>query len=522
MSEAAGRVVRRDLIVGLGLGLAVVVYLGTMPHNLGVADEAFFLNDSKRIYNGQRIYRDVFYYATPGAHWVMAAVYALFGTTMRVARLSMAVLHGLIVATVYWSCRRLAVDRSLAAAAAVATLALCQPAWPYASLHWYSTLLSVVLLFVLVGPGWTKRPIGAAVPGVVVGALIAVQQQKGVVTAAATAVLIALLAAVERRRRIPAALAIATRRMAWFAAGVAAVVVPLFIVLIALVGIPPLIEQLVVFPFTGYRQYNHADWGQVLLFTGPLARYTVPTILKYLPAVLVLTALRAAWLWIAHPSSPRLVPLLAILAGCGGATLSILYLPDFIHIAFVAPLYLIAWAEAVQTVVHTALATPPRRRWAAQALAGACGAATIVLLGSNAVRARREFPIRHDTAFGEVDFATQSEADLVDRVRALLAAAGTREFFAYPMYTSLYLTTDSDNPTPFHMMLPEWNTPTQYETVVRVLDAHRLPYVFTCPVPSNAADPILTYVAQHYERLDPQPCSLMRRRDFTPPADAPP
>lgn len=510
---------RRDWWLATVVALGVVLYLGSLPYNLGVADESFFLNDSKRLLHGQLMYRDVFYYATPGAHWLMAAVFWLFGTSMRVARLSMAVLHGAIAATVYVTCRRVHARPVFGLAAAIAGVALCQSAWPYASLHWLSAQLMVAILFVAVGR-WTTGRVPAWSLGLLTGALVAVQQQKGIAMAVAAVALFALHAAVAWRTGAPAPVRTALRRTLWLAAGVAAVAVPLLAVLIAQVGVAPLVEQLVVFPFTGYREYNHATWGQVLPLAAQFAPYTLPTLLAALPAVAAIGVLRALWLWASHPESPQLTALLALLTLCGGATLSILYLPDFIHIALIAPVFLVFWAETLDAAVRWVPMSPARQRAFAWAVGGALLAGLSVQLARNATRMWRNFPITRETAFGRVDFATPGEAALVDQLRELLAQAGTREFFAYPMYTSLYLTTDSDNPTPFHMMLPGWNTPAQYAAVVQVLETHRLPYVFACAVQPDTPDPILHFLAEHYERVSAgtHPCGLYRRRDLTVPA----
>jgi hypothetical protein len=507
---------RTDALAALLIAAGVVWYIASLPHNLGIADEAYLLNDARRIRNGELMYRDIFYFTTPGGHWLLAGLFWLFGTTIGVARLTMAVVHAAIAATTFLLCRRLAVPTPIGLVAAAASVVLCHAAWPYASLHWFSLALMLALAYVAVGRWWTERPPRAAALGLLTGVLMAVQQHKGVVMGLGGVVLIALLAAAERRAGSPAALGGAMRRTLWLASGVAAITVPLLVVLIAQVGVAPLIEQLIVFPFGGYLSLAQTtSWGSVMPLNVSFARYTIPVALEYQPVVLPILAARALALGIRDPNSPRLAPLLGLLAMAGAAALSTAYWADFIHIAFIAPLCFVCWAELVTAAVHRSVSAPARRLAAVSALGTALLAALAMRAAINWSRAWREFPVAHQTAFGRVDFATREEPQLVDRVRGLLSAQGTRDFFAYPMDTSLYLTTGSDNPTRWQLMLPGYVTPEQYESAIASIERRRVPYLFACAVWPQNIDPMLRYIAARYERLDGEthPCALYVRRD---------
>jgi hypothetical protein len=504
-------------LIAILVAAATIGYLAFLPHNLGIADESYLLNDARRIRNGDVMYRDIFYFTTPIGHWLLAAAFWLFGTTMTVARTTMAVVHGCIAALAFLVCRRLAVPIAMGLAVSAATVVLCHSAWPHASLHWFSLLFMVALAYAAVGRWWTARPRRAAALGVLTGLLIAVQQHKGAVMGLGVLALIAMLAAVEWRAGAPRVARVAARRALWFAAGAAGVLVPMFAVLVAEVGIDPLVEQLVVFPFAGYQVIaGSTSWGRVMPLNAGMARYTMPDVLTYQPLVLPILAVRCAALWIHRATDPRLPPRLGLLAMAGAAALSTVYWADFIHIAYIAPLCFVAWVETATAVVDRLLHNAALR----QVVLTAVGVALLVVL---VLRARinwgiawQDFPVAHQTAFGRVDFGTSGEAELVDRVRGLLAAANSHSFFAYPMYTSLYLTTGSDNPTRWQLMAPGYVSPAHYDSAIQALEQRQVPYLLACVVWPDTIDPMLRYIATHFERLDPStpPCALYRRREI--------
>jgi 4-amino-4-deoxy-L-arabinose transferase-like glycosyltransferase len=149
---------QRDWVLSLLLFAAVVVYLASLPRTLGIADESYFLYEARRIREGQVMYRDFFQFVTPGAWYLMAALYGLFGTNIVTARISMAVLHGLTAVLFYSSGRLVGVRRSLSLLPPLAYVALCQPAWPYASPHWFSTFMTALLLLATLRLPWPERP----------------------------------------------------------------------------------------------------------------------------------------------------------------------------------------------------------------------------------------------------------------------------------------------------------------------------------------------------------------------------
>lgn len=488
-----------DAVLCALLLLGTVAYLGYLPRDLVHVDESNFLYEAKRIRDGEVMYRDFFQFVTPGASYAMAFLFWVFGTTIDTARLGSAVLHGLTGVAMYATCRALRVRRSLALLAPMAYLAICHPAWRGASWHWFSTFLMVVVMLVLVGVPWPIRPRWAIVPGLVTGFLISVQQQKGAVVAAGVGFLFVLVHLVDRRRATWRGLA---ARLSFFAAGIALVVIPVLATCIVLAGVNPVFDALVRFPLENYGASVggtfRASWGYVATITP--TGFT-PTVLKYLPLALLPACLRCVVGLVRGADPGRMRALLALIVSAGSAALSIWYFPDFIHIAFIAAVFLVGAAEALEWAL-SALIRPPLWNvaigWAVAAALFGCFA---VNLQRNALLLRRYFSLVHETAFGRVAFATPWEPMAVDAIRALVNETPARELFAYPFLSHLYLTTGAKNPTPFQWFFIGLSPPHHTEQVLEILTTRPVPYVVLgtrAGLPPALAD----VIREHYEPVE--------------------
>jgi hypothetical protein len=478
---------RLDRAVAVGLLAGVVVQQLALPHTLGQSDEALFLYESSRLLHGQALYRDVFEIITPGAYWAMALLFRLFGPTLDTARTASAVVSALIAVLVYAICRRLAVRPGLALAAALVGPTLFAPAWPYASPHWVSTLLALLALGVLVRP--ERGPCDAALVGVLAGLMVAVQQQRGVIVGAGAFLVIVVDAALGRGGAVRAAGA--------FVAGALAVVVPVAAFMLASAGVWPVFRALVVHALTNYRTVNRIAWGGTLPLLRELATHTWPRLLAWLPAVLVASAARA----VASRDADRRRRL-ARLVGFGAACVgSIAYYPDFVHLAFIGPVLVIALAENVEWTLG--LVPAAAGRTAGVAVAGLVVATGALRLEREGAARRAEYPIRYLSPFGRVDLRRPEMAALADRVRGLLDGTGSRELFCYPGNASLYLLTGAVNPTPYQLVMPGYSFPDQLADVVATLDARRTPYV-ALVVLVDRRDPVVAYLTARYEPLPDQ------------------
>jgi hypothetical protein len=485
---------RRDLVWTLLLFAVTVLYIAVLPRALGRADESVYLYEAKRLLRGDAMYRDIFEIITPGWMVLMALLFRVFGTDLATARLATAVIHGLTAILIYLTCRRLGVRRGFAWPAALSLLIVSQPAWPIASQHWLGTLLSVLLLFVCAGRR-ERRARWALVPGLIIGLLAAVHQQRAVYMALGTAVWLVGDAVVRDRGRPRRRLAPLLADLAALIGGMALVVAPMLIALVASAGFDAVWRALVIHPLFNYGSRTGCEWGHINVLTAPQGRFTFPRLLTYLPAVLVPDLLRLP-LGAAQARRP-----LFMIVFCLASMGSIVYFPDFIHIAFIAPVFFIAIAELLDWAAARipAPATVARAAGAVAALA-LLGAATY-RLHSNLMRARALYPLPLHTAFGRVDVQRAEDVQRYERLSELLRDVPGRPLFCYPFFSDLYLLADANNPTRYGFFQPGYNSPDQIAELLGSLERAAPPYIAAVPVFTQPDDPIMAYIRQHYEVL---------------------
>jgi hypothetical protein len=480
----------------LALAAGTVVLVVSLPNNLGEADESLILYEALRVMRGEALYREVFEIITPGSLWAFAAGFRLFGATLTVARVAMGLVHALTVVLVFATCRGLGVRRSLAAAAALACPAIAQPAWPYASPHWMGTLLQVALVWLAAARPLRGHLATALALGATTGALILVQQQKGAVMAAGVALALAADALLDDSRRRGGIRRVLLERELACAAAALAVVLPAMAFTVARAGIEPVLTALLYYPLRNYPAVVSAPWGYVSVLNLHLAAYTHPTLLRWLPLALVAPALRALLAWRRRePIARRLAPLVILAAT---STASIGYFPDFIHIAFIAPLFLIALAAAVDWGLDR---LPGFHRTVAVALSAIVLGAVAVQIARNWRRAWTSFPVPHQTAFGRIDLRDAAAARRIDEMRALVDASPTRELLAYPGLALVYLVTGADNPTPYQILSPAYSGLPTVQSVIETLERRRVPLVVIVEPFIEKNDPLVAYVRERYERV---------------------
>jgi hypothetical protein len=490
----------------LDAGLAALLIVGTalhcwfLPRAIGTSDEGLFLYEAKRVAEGAVLYRDVFELVTPLSTFLMAALFRAFRADIATARGADALIHGLIVAAVFGIARRLGVRRGIAVAAALLHPAWFRPIWDVSSPHWLSTLFGLGLLAELI-----RVPARPLLAGVWAGLIIAVQQQRGMPLALAAAAVVVLDHWTAVGVSAPARLA---RRLTGFCCGIALVILPMGAYVLWTAGARNVFEALVVHPLFNYRrQTRGVSWGANLT---PWAKpYTVLALLRWLPVLIPVEMARAAVEFRRGHARWRQS---AVLAGYAVAVAaSILYLPDVIHIGFVAPVFAILLADQLEGVLDACRSRP------AATLLGAGIAVAVVCLNVAQLRRVtagkwRDYPVAYESAFGRVDFATPAEVALRERVRAALADVPGRRLFIYPGAASIYLEVGAVNPTPFQLMTPAYSRPEHFATVVEILDRERTPYVLRTVV--FGGDPLQSYLEREYEQEPPQGPAppLLRRR----------
>jgi hypothetical protein len=505
----------RDLLIAAALFAGVVAYLASLPRSLGWADESFLLYEARRIREGQVMYRDFFEFVSPGAWYVTALLYALFGTTIETARASADVLHGLAAALVYLGCRRLLVGRILGSVAGAAVLLVCQPVWPYASPHWYATTLTLLLLVLLLAVPSRPRPRWPIATGLLSGILIVVQQQKGVYLAAgAGAVFLAdhFLAPAADREPIGALLV----RLAYLCAGVLAVTLPVFGWLVAVAGPDRLYEALVRYPLVNYRIGYAYRWGEVTPLTRPFANETFPLLLEWLPVALVIPFARVVRGVVRREASRAVRDRIALVVIALSSIASIYYGPDVIHIAFIAGVFFVALADSLEHVFDRL-----GERVASAACLVLCGLLAIgfaVRLGDHRAKAWKAFPVAYDSAFGRVHLAHPGQGKFIDAIRQRLDASPDRTMFCYHATTAIYLLAGGSNPTRFQLFKPHVNDRSQTDEVLGVLEREKVPYVVTTTRHGPPNEPIERYLREHYDAvpLRHPTLTLLERRGLRP------
>jgi 4-amino-4-deoxy-L-arabinose transferase-like glycosyltransferase len=122
-------------------------------------DEGIILQGAERILHGEVLYRDFFSYFTPGSYYLYALLFKIFGSSMLVARTTLAVYGGLFSVFTFLMARRVC-SRGFALFAAYLVTMTCLPCRFLALHNWDSTLWACVALYCGIwflesrGPGW--------------------------------------------------------------------------------------------------------------------------------------------------------------------------------------------------------------------------------------------------------------------------------------------------------------------------------------------------------------------------------
>jgi hypothetical protein len=179
---------------------------------------------------------------------------------------------------------------------------------------------------------------------------------------------------------------------------------------------------------------------------------------------------------------------------------SVLYYPDFIHVAFIAPFALVVAAALVHDA-RSGLARLGRfGRLCGQAVLAAGFVAVISKGWGNVQAARQASPERYATAFGTLAGSTDRR-QMVEKLREVMSVGPQQSatFFSYPNDASLYLTIPGENPTPFSLVMPGYNTPEQYRTVIDALERTRTRWVvINIGAIRSVDDPVMRYLTSRY------------------------
>ena len=436
-----------------GLGIVIVGSLLLEISRLNTWDEAWFLHVVTRLLQGDVLYREVFYPATPLAAYAGAGIVGLFGSEMVVLKLAgVACIAGTFLLSI-----RIAEQMRTPLSPIVFGAAVFLVELPYTFGY---TILATMLLVATLGAllSWharvtasTQSPLRWLVlTGALAGACLAAKHNVGALVGAAT--LISVLTLLHEHRR-PSARETMT--------SLAALIVPMAILPLTVMvpvllsgGLPAAVDYTITSQ-SEYLQYNDLSYeaGFTLSMGAmlPDAPVSVETLLAGLqvgrPWVYLLppaVALAAAWAWWRRPRVFRGpgVPLILFTAV---AAASIFPLAEQSHFTVTAPVFLVAIAYLLRGEL-------PR---AASLLGLGCVAlAGLMMVTAPLLWMRIGSEVSSTAHLRGVVITPGYESQLLDRVREIRLA--TREgptFYLFPEAALYYLLAGSANPTPYDFPL---------------------------------------------------------------------
>src|SRR2546428_9601347 len=89
---------------------------------------------------------------------------------------------------------------------------------------------------------------------------------------------------------------------------------------------------------------------------------------------------------------------------------------------------------------------------------------------------------------------------------------GARRFLALPAEGWLYSPVPAENPTPYSLLLPGYNTPQQFADAISAIERRHAPYLVLLTGLLHDDDPILGYARERFEPVaTPWPYTIYRR-----------
>jgi hypothetical protein len=486
--------------------------MAALPHFLGVSDESHFLYRAYGVLSGQVPYRDFFEFYTPLSFYLMALAFALFGTKLATAKFFMAILHALTVSLIFKASRRAGARRSIAITTAVLYLVMGPSAWPYASPHWIAAFLLVAIMLVLQSLPLERKSLIWL--GLLTGLLGATQQQVAVPIAIGIGLSLCVEPFLDTWAGRSISLGHTVRRVLLFSATAVGLTLVVLLSLMTVTGPVPMIDQLIIFPLTGYRSNVQANWGHVGALTSWLAAFTFPAVHRMLaPSVIAISCVR---LMIAFRAGDH--DLFAMLTRqtiyLFFAVCAALYFPDFIHLAFISSVVLVVSAETMEWALSRieAITSSPRL---GLVVALPLIALAIVQLRFNSRELHQKFKFEEETRFGRVSFDSEKQRRLFRQVSHELDQSEDRLLFCYPVYTSLYLLAEGHNPTKHILMVPKYISSAHFDEAIETLEALRVRNVVLDPKLINLeTDPMYAYIKRNYHCADGHKrCFLYRRNN---------
>lgn len=445
----------------LAFALCMAIYLLPFMRLVIIgSDEGSLVGGAVRILHGQVFARDFFEVMGPGTFYWLAAMFKLFGATFLVARIWLFITSLGTLLSMYFLSRRICTGYQIIPPILLVSVYF-STMWPMVNHHVDSNFFALLSVVCIVLWQDLRKSYLLLAAGSLAGVTTCILQPKGLFLLLAFCVW--LLVQIRRRPELSSALIIVV-------GGYLCVVGPTLFYFWSRGAFSELIYMNFIWPMHHYGAVNAIPYARgIALFWNHWAlpihgvRWLIPlAVILILPFALVVAL-------------PVLVPILSIPIGknnlspvillywvCGWALwLSEIHRRDIAHLISGSPLLIVLCIHfLLEYRVKVAML-------ALQFLAiSALGLATVNLF---IVLSAKSFPTRAGTI---AMFKQNSAIEFLDNH----VPPGT-EIFVYPASPMYYFLTTTTNPTPYSLLLYNYNTPSQFRDVIRVLDERKVRYV---------------------------------------------
>ncbi len=423
-------------------------------------DEGILDYGAVRIVHGQVFARDFFEVMGPGTFYWLAAFYKLFGVSFFATRICLSLTSLGTALLMYLLSRRVCARYQVLPCILLAG-ACFGGLWPAMSHHVDSNFFA--LLAVACMALWQDRRSKSLLlaAGVLAGVTTGFLQPKGMLLLGAF--LVWLCIQQRRRTTLLASLGVV-------AAGYLRVIALMLLYFWSKGALGSLMYVNFVWPSRHYESVNSVHYARGILsnywdhwvtagfrWTVPMAAVLITPILwiAALPGLLPIIGARSRW----NLARPEIL----LYWLCGGALwLAELYRMDMTHLVFGSPLLMIL------CVHFLAESRGKIAGWALQGLSISAGCLAVfnllcLLLAAHSIPTR----VGSVSMFKDVPGLTFLEEHV----------APGEEIFAYPYCPKYYFLSSTTNPTPFSVLLYNYNTVSQFQEAVRILEQHKVRYV---------------------------------------------